>query len=309
MINDFATLLQRAKAIPGVVVGVPCPEDETSIATVIQAKQEGIADFILCGDAARIEALVRSHDGRPADFSILDVGEDDVDVSREEAASRRIVGLARAGKVHVILKGFVSTASLMRPILDKRTGLRTGRLLSDILIVENPAPNFDGFLGMTDGGLNILPDLEQKKQIIENAVDVFHRLGCERPNVGLLAAVEKVNDAMPATVEAAALTEMARRGEIEGCEVFGPLALDIAVSPEAAKRKGISHPVAGQVQIMVVPNIESGNIFGKSFTYYLGIPVGHVVMGARIPILIPSRNESGEDKINSVALGAVVAKG
>jgi phosphate butyryltransferase len=174
--------------------------------------------------------------------------------------------------------------------------------------VENTAGNYNGFLGITDGGLNILPDLTQKKQIIDNGVKVFHQLGYKKPKVGILAAVEKVNDSMPATVDAQKLTEMNKRGEIKGCEVYGPLALDIAASPEAAKRKKVFHPVAGQVQIIVVPNIESGNIFAKSFSYYLKVPVGHVVMGAKIPILIPSRSETENDKINSIALGVIVAE-
>ena len=305
-IKDFQSLLSRARSLSGVVVGVPCPEDATSIETVIEAQRQGIADFILCGDREKIQTMLADHGGDRNNFEILSVGEGDG--TREESAAAKIVDLANENKVHVIMKGFVPTAALMKPILDKETGLRTGKLLSDILIVENPNENYEGFLGMTDGGLNILPDLFQKRQIIENAVAVFHRLGYSKPKVGLLTAIEKVTEAMPATVDAQKLSEMNRNGEIVGCDVFGPLALDIAVSPQAAKKKGIDHPVAGYVQIMVVPNIESGNIFGKSFMFFMYIPVAHVVMGARIPILIPSRNETSENKLYSVALGAVVAK-
>ena len=215
--------------------------------------------------------------------------------------------LANKGDVQVILKGFLPTAALMRPILDKEKGLRTGNLFSDIMVVENPADNFQGLLGITDGGLNILPDLNQKKQIVENAVKVYHKLGYENPKVGIMAAVEIVKDNMPATLDAKALTEMNENGEITGCRVYGPLALDIAVSPAAARKKGIDNPVAGMVEIFVVPSIESGNLLAKTYTYYMHATVAHVVMGATIPILIPSRNESDVDKLHSTALGVICA--
>jgi len=301
MIKDFEELLKKAKEKKGVVVGVPAPEDVISINTIIKSKKENIADFILCGNRDKIIKLIKSNGGNEKDFEIIN------SFSQEDSASK-IVKLAREKRVQVILKGFLSTSKLLKPTLDKEKGLRTGNLFSDILFVENPGDNYDGLLGMTDGGVNILPDLIQKKQMIENAVKAFHKLGYERPKVGILTAKETVNEKMPATIDARELYEMNKRGEIKGCDVYGPIALDIAVSPEAAKHKGITNPVAGHVQIMVVPNIEAGNIFGKSFTYYLKIPVGHVIMGAKIPILIPSRNESDIDKLNSVALGVIIAE-
>ncbi len=300
MIIDFNGLLDEAKKVKNVVVGVPSPEDTTSIKTVIDVKQKGIADFILCGNKEIIEKLLLENKGNIEDFEIIQA-------DTEEEAAKEIVKLANEGRVQVILKGFLATASLMKPILDKETGLRTGNLLSDILIVENPADNYKGLLGMSDGGLNILPNLKQKKEMIENGVKVFHKLGYNTPNVGIMTAVEKVKDSMPSTIDAKALTEMNEKGEISGCNVYGPLALDIAVSREAAEHKGITNPVAGMVHIMIVPNVESGNLLGKSFTYYLKIPVAHVVMGAKIPILIPSRNESEVDKLYSVALGVIIS--
>lgn len=306
MIKDFKTLLTRAKSKKGIVVGVPNPVDLISIKTVIRASKENIANFILSGERDKIISMIRKHGGNISDFEIL-MPDHKNKLTLEESSCRQIVELASRKRVQIILKGFVSTAALMKPILEKRSGLRTGNLLSDILIVENTAGNYKGFLGITDGGLNILPNLEQKKQIIENGVKVFHQLGYKNPKVGILAAVEKVMDSMPATLDAQKLTEMNIKGDISGCEVYGPLALDIAVSPEAAKRKQVLHPVAGKVQIIVVPNIESGNIFAKSFSYFQKVPVGHVVMGAKIPILIPSRNESENDKINSIALGVMIA--
>ena len=300
MIKDLAELVAAAKNAKNIVAGVPCPEDESSILSIIQAKKENLADFILSGDREKISGLLQEHGGRAADFEIIHCPD-------AETAAAKIVELARMNNVHLILKGFLPTAALMKPILDKEKGLRTGNLLSDILVVQNPGANYHGLLGMSDGGLNILPDLMQKKQIVENAVMVFHRLGYREPKVGIMAAIETVKDSMPATVDARSLSEMNQRGEIKGCLVYGPLALDIAVSPEAAKHKGIAGDVAGYAQIMIVPNIESGNLLGKAFTYYLKIPVAHVVMGARIPILIPSRNESDVDKFHSLALGVLSA--
>ncbi len=299
MIKNFNELLNFAANKKEVVVGVPAVEDDTTIKTIILAKKKGIADFIITGDKNKIQELLRKHDSDTKGIEIIDIKD-------SYNGSKKIVELANQGKINVILKGFLPTASLMKPILDKEKGLRTGKLLSDILIVENPVKQ-DELLGMADGGLNILPDLNQKKEIIENSVKVFHKLGYDNPNVGIMAAIESVKDSMPATIDARELTEMNQREEIKGCNVYGPLALDIAVSREAAEKKGIRNPVAGNVQIMIMPNIESGNIFGKSFTYYLKIPVSHVIMGAKIPILIPSRNEKETDKLYSIALGVIIA--
>ncbi len=300
MIRNFNQLMEKANKREGIVVGVPSPEDDTSIKTVILARKEGLADFILTGNKSKILELLEAHGGKEEDFQIIAT-------ETQEESAVKLVELANQGKVHVILKGFLPTAALMKPILDKEKGLRTGNLLSDVLLVENPGSNYEGLLGMSDGGLNILPNLDQKRQMVENSVKVFHKLGYENPNVGIMAAVETVKDSMPATQDAQVLTQMNEKGEITGCTVYGPLALDIAVSPEAAKHKGIDHPVAGMVQVMIVPNIESGNLLGKAFTYYLDIPVAHVVMGARIPILIPSRNEKERDKIHSIAAGVICA--
>ena len=301
MISNFRELVDQAKKRKGKIVGVPAAEDPNSIRTVIHARREDLAEFILCGNRGKIVRAIEENGGDPGDFEI--VAADD-----EGQSAIRIVRLANEGRLHAILKGNLPTAALMKPILDRETGIRTGNLLSDILVVENPGGNYSGLLGITDGGLNILPNLAQKKQIIENVVSVFHRLGYSEPRVGILAAIETVKDSMPATTDARALTLMNENGEITGCRVYGPLAFDIAVSQEAARHKGIIGEVAGNAQILVMPNIEAGNILGKAFTYYLRVPVSHVIVGARIPILIPSRNESAEDKFYSVALGVMIAE-
>ncbi len=300
MIRSFKELLDKASQANDIVIGIPSPEDEFSLKTIALAQQNGIKNFILSGNESKIRAGLLQYGVELSGIQIVQADSDD-------QAAETIVDLAILNRVHVVLKGFLSTAKLMKPVLDKEKGLRTGNLLSDIMIVESPIAD-KGFLGITDGGLNILPDLNQKKQIIENAVAVFHKLGVECPKVGVMAAVESVKESMPATVDAQALTDMNSSGELRACQVYGPLALDIALSTKAAEHKGITHPVAGCVDVMVMPNIESGNLLGKSFTYLLKVPVAHVVMGARIPVLIPSRNESEFDKILSIALGVIIAK-
>ncbi len=304
MIRSLAQLLEAAKGRKGVTAGIPCPEDDSTILSLVAARRENLADFILCGDKARIAALLARHGGAAGDFEIHDT-------PGAEAAVARVVELGRQGRLQLVLKGFLPTAALMKPILDKETGLRGANLLSDILVIENPSlPAGDNgeLLGLSDGGLNILPDLAQKRQIVENAVAVFHNLGYAEPRVGVMAAIESVKDSMPATVDARELTAMNERGEIAGCKVYGPLALDIAVSRQAAEHKGVLHEVAGRAQILIMPSIEAGNLLGKAFTYYLKLTVAHVVMGARLPVLIPSRNESDTDKLHSLALGVLAAR-
>ena len=300
MIRSFKELLEKASQAKDVVIGIPSPEDEYSLKTVALAQRHGLKNFILAGDEKTIRDGMSQYEVDPAGIRIIHA-------DSEEQSAQKIVEMAVLKQIHVILKGFLPTAKLMKPVLDKEKGLRTGSLLSDLLIIESPI-KAEGFLGLTDGGLNILPDLNQKKQIIENSVAVFHRLGLKGPKVGIMAAVEMVKEAMPATVDAQALTEMNHAGQLSGCMVYGPLALDIALSEKAAEHKGIASPVAGHVDIMLMPNIESGNLLAKSFTYLLKIPVAHVVMGAQIPVLITSRNESEYDKILSIALGVIVAQ-
>jgi phosphate butyryltransferase len=214
--------------------------------------------------------------------------------------------MVRAGEARVILKGRLHTGDLMRAVLDREAGLRTGRLLSDVLVSEHPlAPRL---VGVTDGGVNVAPTLEQKRQILQNAVRVFQRLGVERPKVAVLCAVETVEASQPQTAEARALAEMAERGEIEGCDVVGPIALDGALAIQAAKAKKMTSPVAGRADILLVPTIEVGNALGKSFTWLAGKTVAHVIEGAAAPVLIPSRAEAAQDKLCSIALGILASR-
>ncbi|HTT71233.1 MAG TPA: phosphate acyltransferase, partial [Anaeromyxobacteraceae bacterium] len=191
--------------------------------------------------------------------------------------------------------------------LDRETGLRGSGLISDVMVTDSPGVGPPRLIGVTDGGVNVSPTLADKRAILANAVRVFQRLGIERPRVAVLCAIETVSSAMPHTAEAAELAAAAARGELGSCEVFGPVALDGALSVEAARAKGILHPAAGRADILLVPAIEVGNALGKAFTWLAVKPVGHVLEGARAPVLIPSRAEGAMDKLCSVALGVLAS--
>ena len=192
-------------------------------------------------------------------------------------------------------------------MLDNTAGLRAGRLLSDVLLYEDRLGGNLRLVGITDGGLNVLPTLEQKKQIVQNAVEVMRSLGLSGPKIAIMSATEAVSASVPSTEDAKALTEMGEAGQFGDANVFGPLALDCALLAWAAQAKGIVHPVAGHADCMVVPNLEAGNLLGKSVKYLGGSQCAHVVAGASAPILIPSRVESVDDKLNSIALGVIFA--
>ena len=227
-------------------------------------------------------------------------------VSADDAAAVA-THMARDGHVDLLLKGHLRTDELLRAVLDKQAGLRTGRLLSDVLLYEDKLAGEVRLVGITDGGLNVAPNLEQKKQIVQNAIEVMRSLGLARPKIALMSATEAVSESVPSSVDARKLTEMGEAGEFGDAEVFGPLALDCALLESAAQAKGIEHPVAGHADCMVVPNIEAGNLLGKSVKYLGGSQCAHVVAGAKVPILIPSRVESVDDKVNSIALGVIFA--
>ena len=217
------------------------------------------------------------------------------------------VKMARDAQIDLLLKGHLRTDELLRAVLDKQAGLRTGRLLSDVLLYEDTLAGNRRLVGITDGGLNVAPNLEQKKQIVQNASEVIRCLGMARPKIALMSATEAVSESVPSTVDAIMLTLMGEAGEFGEADVFGPLALDCALLESAARQKGIKHPVAGHADCMVVPNLEAGNLLGKAVKYLGGSQCAHVVVGARTPLLIPSRVEGAEDKVNSIALGVIFA--
>ncbi len=295
-ISSVSQLVELARTHKGKRIVVPTAETESALGAAIEARKSGLASSVLIGDVEKIKKMLAASG---EDFSHYEL----VSETSDTEAARKAVAIVRAGEAHVILKGKLKTGDLLRAVLHREEGLRTGNLLSDVLVSENPMSATPKILGLTDGGMNVAPDFSAKKAIIENAVRVFHRIGFAMPKVAILCALEEPSESMPHTLEARKLQEMCEAGEIKNCEICGPLALDNAIWPEAARLKGISHPVAGQADLLVVPTIETGNALGKAFTYFAKKPVGHVIEGARAPILIPSRAESAQDKLISIALG------
>lgn len=298
-VNNFTELRLRAQALGPRRVGVVAAEDEVALTAADAALQLGIAIPVLIGDERetrlKADALELSALLAKAEF----VGADD--------AALVATHMARDNQVDLLLKGHLRTDQLLRAVLDTKAELRTGRLLSDVLLYEDRLAGIPRLVGITDGGLNVSPNLEQKKQIVQNAIEVLHSFGLARPKIAIMSATEAVSPSVPSTVDAQALTEMGKAGQFGEARVFGPLALDCALLGSAAMAKGIEHPVAGHADCMVVPNLEAGNLLGKSVKYLGGSQCAHVVAGARVPILIPSRVESVDDKLNSIALGVIFA--
>lgn len=294
MIKNFDELLTKLKAAKRGTAIIAAAQTPSVLDAAILAKDQGIAESILVGDREEILRLLGEmaphHKGS---FEIIDTGSDPI------LAGKTAVELAREGKGDLILKGKTETSTILRAVLDKEKGLRTSEVISDVLAYEHP----DGLKLMTDGGINLLPDLSEKIAIVKNAVQVAHSLGNPDPKVALISAVEAVNPKMQSTIDAALIAKMNERGQIKGCTIEGPLAFDNAVDLAAAKLKNLSGPVVGMADIMVVPNIEAGNIYGKMLTYYCKYRVAHVVMGTKVPILIPSRADDGETKMLCMALG------
>jgi phosphate butyryltransferase len=299
-VRTFADLRKRACEAGPKRVAVVLADDDVALTSAADALHAGIALPVLIGDEPRI----RAHAAALGFTELLDRAEF---VSAAGSAAEVAVRMAREGSVDILLKGHLRTDELLHPVLDKGNGLRTGRLLSDIAFFEAGSKNGKRLVGLTDGGLNVAPSLEQKKQIVLNAIEVLHCLGLQRPKIAILSAIEVVTEAMPSTLDARALTEMCAAGEFGEADVFGPLALDNALFEWAAKAKGIAHPVAGRADCLVVPSIEAGNLLAKAIIFLAGCEYGHVVVGAKVPILIPSRVENAQDKVNAIALGVLYA--
>jgi len=298
-ITNFAELRRRAQPLGPKRVAVVAADDEVALTAADGALHLGIAIPVLIGNERKIRAKAEA-----LGLSSLIAGAEFV--SADDVATVAI-HMARDGHVDLLLKGHLRTDELLRAVLDKQAGLRTGRLLSDVLLYEDKLAGEIRLVGITDGGLNVLPNLEQKKQIVQNAIEVMRCLGLARPKIALMSATEAVSESVPSSVDARDLTKMGEAGQFGDVEVFGPLALDCALLESAAQAKGIEHPVAGHADCMVVPNIEAGNLLGKSVKYLGGSQCAHVVAGAKVPILIPSRVESVDDKVNSIALGVIFA--
>ena len=297
MIRNFEELLDQVELMPSKEVVIPGADTESAVKAAILAHKKNLADFLLIGDINKIQKLILEIDEAMIDkFDYIDERDDDLCV---EKGVRAIL----EGRAEVILKGRTATSTLMRGVLNKSAGLNTGGVMSDVFVYETD----EQLILTSDGGLVINPGVKEKTAMINNAVKVAHALGNPLPKVALLAAVEVVNSKMQATVDAAEVKELYERGEIKDCIVDGPFALDIAISKEAAQIKGFNSPVAGNADILIMPNIESGNVFGKSITYYAKLRVAHMLMGAKVPVLITSRADDAQTKMLSIALGNICA--
>ena len=296
--KNFEELLNTLKEKDNKTVVIAAAHTPSAIEAAVLAKKENFAESLLTGNEDWIKNhLEENHAEFKDSFEIIDTGDN------LPAACTAAVKAIKDKKGHLILKGKCDTAMLLKAVLDKENGLRTGNILSDVLVYETP----EKLVLMTDGGINLYPEVKEKISIVKNAVAVGHAMGIEVPKVAMLAAVEVVNPKMQCTLDAALISKMNQRGQIKGCIVEGPLAFDNAINEDAAKLKGIKSEVAGKADILVAPNIEAGNIFGKTLTYYCNYRVAHVVMGAQVPVLIASRADTAETKMLSMALGVLSA--
>lgn len=298
MIKNFEEIIKAAQVKGPKTIAVAVAEDVEVLSAVNSAKTLGIANAILIGDKDEILKAAGQSGVELIDFEV-------VDIKDKAEACRHAVELVSTGKAHIVMKGLVDTSIILKAVLDEKIGLRTGNVLSHVAVFD--INGYDRLFYVTDAAMNIAPNLEQKKQIVENAVQVANALENDNPKVAALCAVEKVNPKMQATVDAAELVKMNEEGTLKGCVVGGPFALDNAVSVEAAKHKGINHPVAGHADILLVPQIEAGNMLYKSMVFFAKGNNAGIVVGAKAPIVLTSRADSDIAKLNSIAIGVLMA--
>lgn len=292
MLEKAAEYGERAK------VAVACAHDCEVLKAVGKAREKGIGSFVLVGDAERIGQLSDR-------LGVCVDGCTVIPAEGEQEGAAKAVELVASGKAQVLLKGFLDTGVFLRAVLNKETGLVNGDMISHTVLMDMPAA--DRMYYLTDAAMVIRPSLEEKKQIIRNALRVTSALGLEDPVVGVLAESEKVNPKMQATVDAQALKDMAAAGEIPGCHIGGPYALDNAISRRAAEHKGMDDPLAGNADILLAPDLAAGNILYKGLMYFAGAKAAGAIVGTRAPVVLNSRADTDETKLNAVALGVLMA--
>ncbi|MFA7634437.1 MAG: phosphate butyryltransferase [Bacillota bacterium] len=293
MLATFDEVVARAKQRPSAKVAIAAAQDRDVLEAVQMAREIGMGEFVLVGDEELIASMASQTGLRLSDLEVLHEPDPRI-------AALRAVELVSSGQAGILMKGLIPTADFLRAVLNKEVGLRTGRLLSHVAVFKSP--RYDRLIYMTDGAMVVAPTLQDKVQIIQNAIGVAHKLENEMPKVACIAAVEVVNPDMPETVDAAALAKMSDRGQISGCIVDGPLGLDNAVCRESAEHKGVGGPVAGRADILLAPNIVAGNVIYKTLVYFGQVETAAVVTGARAPIVLTSRSDSPEARLNSLAL-------
>lgn len=294
----FERLIAAAQSIPAQVCAVVHPCDATSLKAALEATQLGLIKAILVGPRTRIESVAKQENLDISGFELIDS-------PHSHASADLAVALVREGRASLLMKGSLHTDELMQSVVNAQTGLRTGRRLSHVFIMD--VPTYPDPLFITDAAINITPDLSCKVDIVQNAIDLHLALGLGTPRVAILSAVEQINPKMPTTLEAAALCKMADRGQITGGILDGPLAMDNAISPEAAAMKGLTSPVAGHAQILIVPDLEAGNMLAKNLSFLAGALAAGIVLGARVPIILTSRADSRQARLASCAVAAIYA--
>jgi phosphate butyryltransferase len=299
MYRSLNDLVEAARGLGPVSIAVAAGHSPECIAALKQARDMGLANGIFIGDAKKIWAL--------ADEISFDLPAHQVLNEPDPAKAAAIaVGMVRDGNASLLMKGKLGTAQLVRAVLDKEAGLRAGRLLSQVIVFQ--VPGFNRLMLMTDAAINIAPTLAQKAELCRNAIDVAHAIGIEKPNLAVLCALEQVNQEMPATMDAAALTAMNRRNQIKGGFIDGPVALDAPLSRFAAECKGIDSPIVENTDIFLAPDIEAANILYRAILYFARGESGGIVVGAKVPLILLSRAESPETKTHSIALAILKAR-
>ena len=296
--DRYDAFMREARSLPALRTAIVHPCSPEAIKAAIEARDEGLLDPVLIGPEAKIRAAAEE-----AQVNLDGVTIEAVEHSH--AAAARAVAMGAAGKVEALMKGSLETHELLAAVVDRGSNLRTGRRISHVYAMD--VPGYPKPLYVTDAAVNVTPSLEEKRDICQNTIDLLHVLGIEQPRLAVLAAVETVNPRMPTTLDAAALTVMASRGQIRGALVDGPLAFDNAISMAAARTKGIVSPVAGQADILLVPDLEAGNMLAKQLMYFGGADGAGLVLGARLPIIMTSRADSLRSRLASVALAKIVA--
>jgi phosphate acetyltransferase len=296
--GKYEALLERCRGMEPIPTAVAWPCDETSLRGAIDAAKEGLITPILVGPVTTIAELAKTHGLDLGGVEVIDVGE-------SHAAAVRATQLVREGKAELLMKGSLHSDEILAAVVAKDSGLRGGRRLSHVFVMD--VPTYHKVLIVTDAAINIAPTLEDKVDIVQNAIDLAQSFGVERPKVAILAAVETVNSRMPATLDAAALCKMAERGQIKGGLLDGPLAFDNAISRDAAKIKGIVSEVAGDPDILLAPDLEAGNMMAKQLSFLANADSAGLVLGARVPVILTSRADSLRARIASCAVAVRAA--
>lgn len=296
--EKYERLIATAQRVEPLTTAVAHPCDEVSLRGAIEAADAGLIIPILIGPKERAISVAKS-------LNIKIDGIELIDVPHSQAAAEKAVEIVRSGKAELLMKGGLHTDELLSAVTKRETGLRTGRRISHLFVMD--VPTHSQTLFVTDAAVNIAPDLAAKRDIVQNAIDLFMGLGLGQPKVAILSAVETVTTAIPSTIDAAALCKMADRGQITGGELDGPLAFDNAISPTAARVKGIKSPVAGHAQILVVPDLEAGNMLAKNLTFISKADAAGIVLGARVPIILTSRADNVRTRLASSAVAKLLA--